>query len=216
MAGIVRAHVKAKELGLRFLLGVRLDLTDGPSLLAWPTDKPAYSRLAQLLTLGKRRAGKGQCLLQLADVMAHDEGQLFAAIDPDDAVLAALAARWPGRLYLVASHRFTGDDEERIAGLADQARRHGVKLWRRTTSTTTQPERRPLQDVVTCIREHCTIETAGARLFANAERHLKPAGRDGAALPGLARGAGEQPRDRAALQLLARRAGLRLPGRGRL
>ncbi len=174
-AGIVRAHVKAKELGLRFLVGVRLDLTDGPSLLAWPTDKPAYSRLSQLLTLGKRRAGKGQCLLQLADVMAHDEGQLFAVIDPDDALLAALAARWPGRLYLVASHRFAGDDQARIAGLATQARRHGVKLLATNDVHYHAAERRPLQDIVTCIREHCTIETAGGRLFANAERHLKPA-----------------------------------------
>jgi error-prone DNA polymerase len=174
MAGLVRAHVKAKELGLRFLPGVRLDLLDGPSLLAWPTSKPAYSRLSRLLTLGKRRAPKGQCHLSLADVLAHDEGQLFAAIDPDDATLAHLAGHWRDRLYLAASHRFAGDDRERIGRAADQARRAGVRLLATNDVHYHAPERRPLQDVLTCIREHCTIHEAGGRLFANAERHLKP------------------------------------------
>jgi error-prone DNA polymerase len=174
-AGIVRAHVKAKELGLRFLPGVRLDLADGPSLLAWPMDKPAYSRLSRLLTLGKRRAPKGQCLLHLADVLAHDEGQIFAVIDPDDATLAALAERWRDRLYLAATHRFAGDDQARIGRLAARARAAGVKLLATGDVHYHDPARRPLQDVMTCIREHCTIDEAGARLFANAERHLKPA-----------------------------------------
>ena len=173
-AGIVRAHVKAKELGLRFLPGVRLDLADGPSLLAWPTSKPAYARLSRLLTLGKRRAPKGKCLIHLEDVLAYDEGQLFAAIDPDDATLAALATRWGDRLYLTASHRFAGDDRDRIAGLAERAQRAGVKLLATNDVHYHDPARRPLQDVMTCIRAHCTIETAGHRLFANAERHLKP------------------------------------------
>jgi error-prone DNA polymerase len=173
-AGLVRAHVKARELGLRFVPGVRLDLVDGPSLLAWPMDKPAYSRLSGLLTLGKRRAAKGACTLHLADVLAHAEGQLFAAIEPDDATLATLAEAWGDRLHLVAAHRFAGDDRERIAGLAEQARRAGVRLLATNDVHYHLPERRPLQDVVTCIREHCTIRDAGGRLFANAERHLKP------------------------------------------
>ncbi len=174
-AGLVRAHVKARELGMRFLPGVRLDLARGPSLLAWPMDKPAYSRLSRLLTLGRRRAAKGSCLLHLADVLAHDEGQLFALVEPDEATLESLAARWRDRLYLAASHRLGGDDEERLARLADRARRAGVRLLATNDVHYHVPERRPLQDVLTCIREHCTIAGAGGRLFANAERHLKPA-----------------------------------------
>ncbi len=174
-AGLVRAHVKAKELGLRFLPGVRLDLADGPSLLAWPMDKPAYSRLSRLLTLGRRRAAKGSCLLHLADVMAHDEGQVFAVIDPDPTTLQMLAGRWGDRLYLVATHRLDGGDRDRLAGLATMARATGVRLLATNDVHYHVPGRRPLQDVVTCIREHCTIAAAGGRLFANAERHLKPA-----------------------------------------
>src|SRR2546430_6792200 len=61
LAGVVRAHVAAKEIGISFHPGVRLVPEDGPSLIAFPTDRPAYGRLCPLLTLGKRRAPKGEC-----------------------------------------------------------------------------------------------------------------------------------------------------------
>ena len=61
LAGVVRAHGAAKRAGVKLLVGARLDLQDGPSLLCFPQDKPAYARLSSLLTLGKRRAGKGDC-----------------------------------------------------------------------------------------------------------------------------------------------------------
>ncbi|MEM1398349.1 MAG: PHP domain-containing protein, partial [Pseudomonadota bacterium] len=61
LAGVVRAHTAAKKANIDLVVGARLDLTDGPSLLCFPTDKPAYARLSQLLSLGRRRAPKGQC-----------------------------------------------------------------------------------------------------------------------------------------------------------
>src|SRR3954453_19469124 len=81
-AGIVRAHQQAKESGLRFLVGCRLDLVDGTSLLCWPTDRPAYARLSSLLTHGKRLPAKGGCTLTLDDVLAQGQGQGFALL-PD-------------------------------------------------------------------------------------------------------------------------------------
>ena len=82
-AGIVRAHVAAKEAGLRFIVGVRLDLEDGLSLLAYPADRKAYGRLSRLISLGQGRAGKGKCRLYLDDVAAHAEGQIFIALPPE-------------------------------------------------------------------------------------------------------------------------------------
>ena len=178
-AGLVRAHVKAKELGVRFLPGVRLDLEDAPSLLCWPGDRAAYARLSTLLTLGKRRAPKGRCRLRLADVLAHDEGQLFAILPPDgpEAVfrerLRDLARRWRGRLWLVVHHLYRGDDAARIERLAGIAAEVRVPLLATNDVHYHRPERRRLQDILTCIREHCTIDEAGGRLFAHAERHLK-------------------------------------------
>ncbi len=84
LAGVVRAHLAAKELGINFIVGARLDLQDGLSLLAYPPDRAAYGRLCRLLTLGQRRAGKGECTLYLADVAAHAEGLIFIALPPDD------------------------------------------------------------------------------------------------------------------------------------
>ncbi len=84
LAGVVRAHTAAKEVGLKLIVGARLDLQDGPSLLCLPRDRAAYGRLSRLLSLGQMRAEKGQCTLFLADVAAHAEGQIFIALAPDD------------------------------------------------------------------------------------------------------------------------------------
>jgi error-prone DNA polymerase len=83
LAGVVRAHVTAKELGLKLVIGARLDLEDGLSLLCYPKDRKAYGRLSRLLSLGQARAQKGQCILYVEDVAAHAEGQIFIALPPE-------------------------------------------------------------------------------------------------------------------------------------
>src|SRR5688572_3956154 len=81
-AGIVRAHVAAKKFGIRLIPACRLDLLDGPSLLAFPTDKNAYSLLSSLLTVGNLRAEKGECHLYKADVYKHSKGSKIVVIPP--------------------------------------------------------------------------------------------------------------------------------------
>jgi error-prone DNA polymerase len=76
LAGIVRAHQRAEEAGVRFVVGCRLDLLDGCSVLVYPTDRPAYAGLTRLLTIGKKRAGKGGCNLNWDDLAAHADGLL--------------------------------------------------------------------------------------------------------------------------------------------
>src|SRR5262249_40946823 len=92
-AGIVRAHHAAKEVGLRFVVGCRLDLRDGTSLLAFPEDRAAYGRLTRLLTSGKRRASKGECHLDYSDVVAHGDGQIILALPSETADIADFTAR---------------------------------------------------------------------------------------------------------------------------
>ena len=178
LAGIVRAHHAAKEVGIRLVVGCRLDLRDGTSLLAFPEDRAAYGRLTRLLTLGKRRAPKGECHLDYADVVAHGEGQIVVALPPETADMADFAARvaadFRGRAYLAAHHLYRGDDARRLARLAALGEATGLPLVATNDVLYHVPERRPLQDVLTCIREGCTISEAGYRLAANAERHLKP------------------------------------------
>jgi error-prone DNA polymerase len=180
LAGIVRAHSAAKELGFRLIVGCRLDLVDAPSLLCFPTDRTAYGRLARLLTLGKRRAEKGACRLTYADVAEHGSGQVLIALPPDRidsdfaAVLARLAGDFHGTVYLATHYLYRGDDARRIHRLALLAERAKVPLVATNDVLYHLPRRRRLQDVLTCIREGCTIEEAGFRLEAHAERHLKP------------------------------------------
>jgi len=187
LAGVVRAHTAAKQAGIRLVVGARLDLDlqagDDPSLslLCFPTDRAAYGRLSQLITLGRRRAPKGDCWLTLTDVLAHDEGQLFVVLPParpDQAFadrLADLGRHWSGRCYLAAHYLYTGEDRSRLAALAALAVAAGTPLVATNDAHYHVPGRRVLQDVLTCIREHCTVHEAGWRLAANAERHLKPA-----------------------------------------
>ena len=179
LAGIVRAHAAARKSGLRLVVGARLDLEDGPSLLVYPGDRAAYARLATLLTLGKRRAKKGECRLTLADFLAHAEGQLATALSPEqpgedfERSLGTLKAALGDRLYLAAQHLYRGDDGARIARLAALAECCRIPLIATNDVHAHVLARRALQDALTCIREKCTIEEAGFRLFANAERHLK-------------------------------------------
>ncbi len=76
-AGIVRAHAAAKKIGIKLIVGCRLDLLDGPGLLAYPTNKDAYSRLSNLLTVGNLRAEKGECYLYKADVYEHCKEEIY-------------------------------------------------------------------------------------------------------------------------------------------
>jgi len=190
LAGVVRLHVAAKEIGMRVIIGCRLDLADGLSLLCYPTDRAAYGRLCRLLTHGKMPpTPKGECHLTLEDVKAHAEGQIFIALPPDDGPpedleggggafterLTHLARLWPGRMYLAASHRYAGTDRARIGQLDALARTAGAPLVATGDVLHHTPERQPLQDILSCIRQGCAIHEAGRRLEKNADRHLKPA-----------------------------------------
>ena len=289
LAGVVRAHVAAREIGLRLIVGARLDLDDGLSLICYPTDRQAYGRLCRLLSRGQARAEKGRCQLTRADVAAHAEGQILIVLPPDNWSWHRAVAKWAteaparhaaageqpkrqqdarlrsgqpkrqqepavsdvkpkaprgrqdfaeesshqhplggvpcllstskritsnrmevrrahqnglqdmppareaacqlaidlrqlqdacprARLYLAAAHTRRGDDRARIAALAHLAASTGVTLVATGDVLYHTPARRPLQDVLTCIRHGVTIAAAGDRLAANAERHLKRPG----------------------------------------
>ena len=175
LAGVLRAHGRAQELGIRLIVGSRLDLRDGTSLLAYPTDRAAYSRLCRLLTLGKSRAGKGACFLDWDDVAAHAAG-LLAILLPGAQVqtdLHRLHAAFGDRAYLALTLRRRPGDAVRLQQLADLAQAAGVATVATGDVLYHAPHRRVLQDVMSCIREGCTIEAAGHRLERFADRHLR-------------------------------------------
>ena len=185
LAGVVRAHEAAERTGLHFIPGARLDLADGPGLLCLPTTRDGYGALSRLITTGRRRAPKGECMLTRDDVAAAADphGHLFIAIPPVTPG-ARFAAHFADHLawyrdhlatplHLAATHYHRGDDDRRLAHLATLAASHGIPLVATGDIHQHDPARRRLHDTLTCIREHCTIDNAGWRLAANAERHLK-------------------------------------------
>ena len=181
LSGIVRAHGAAKETGFHFIVGSRLQFSDGtPDIACYPSDRAAYGRLCRLLTRGKRRALKGECDLTRNDALELGEGQLFALIheNPYDPkigeTLGVFHAAFPGNVWLAAVRRFRDDDCRSLNIFAQTASQAGVPMLAVSDALYHVPERRPLQDVVHCIREHCTIDEAGRALEAHGERHLKP------------------------------------------
>ena len=178
LAGIVRAHEAAKTTGVRLVVGCRLDLSDGLSVLVYPTDRPAYSRLCRLLSIGKRRAGKGKCDLAWTDLIAHGEGLIAILVpgiaDEDYADrLKRLREAFGDRAYLALTLRRRPNEQLRLHELSDLARATRLPIVVTNDVLFHEPGRRVLQDVVTCIRHNTTIDELGYRRERHADRHLK-------------------------------------------
>jgi error-prone DNA polymerase len=186
LAGIVRAHVAAKKAGTRFIAACRLDLQDGPSLLAYPTTKKAYSGLSGLLTEGNLRTEKGKCLLYLADVIKYQKEMLFILVPPASLnqqfdfepdfyqSVQKYKEYFSDNLYIAATRSYTGIDSKRLFRIHQLSVKFNVPMVACNDVHYHTKERRQLQDALTCIREKCTIYTAGYRLAQNAERYMKP------------------------------------------
>ena len=186
LAGVVRAHVASKLHGIQLIIGARLDLRDASSLICLPTNRAAYGRLSQLLTLGKRRTNKGACHLFLEDILSGElfkggKGQIIIALTPKTTLnhsfinhLIRLRNRFNKNFYLSIKNNYFGKESQQIELLSQIAKDLSVPLVAVNDVQAHIPERRALQDVLTCIRERCTINEAGFRLQSNAERHLKP------------------------------------------
>ena len=180
VAGVVRAWDAERTTGVRAIVGTRLDLTDGTVLLVYPADRAAYGRMCRLLSVGKTRAGKGACHLGWSDVEEWNEG-LIAMLVPDraDAISEEALARtkrmFRDRAYMALTLRRRPRDAIRLRDLAAIAAAARVPTVATNDVLYHSPDRRLLQDVVTCIRERCTVDELGGRRERFADRHLKNA-----------------------------------------
>lgn len=186
LAGVVRAYSeygnrKRVRYKPKLLVGARLVfIDDTPDILAYPRDRAAYGRLCQLLSKGKLAAEKGECHLRFADLAEFCEGLLLVVM-PDYRIrtritlttLDALSRCPIEGAWLAATLHHRGDDTRRMARLERIATTARVPLIATSDVLYHVHQRRPLQDVLCCIREKATITTAGRRLQAHAERHLR-------------------------------------------
>lgn len=186
LAGIVRAHIAAKKAGIRLITGCRLDLSDGPSLLAYPKNREGYERLSGLLSEGNLRTEKGSCLLYRQDVFRNKKDLCFVLIPPDklnanmeleksftDAA-ASYRLNLGTQLYIGMCRSYQAYDGKLLFRINALAQQLSIPIVALNDIHYHNRERRELQDILTCIREKCTIYNAGFRLHQNAERYLKP------------------------------------------
>ena len=178
LAGIVRAHVAAREHGIRLVVGARLQPVDGPEVIVHPTDRAGYESLSVLLSEANLRGSKAAPVLHLADLarLAPTTALLvMPPLHPDSGHathLARIRDIAAGTVFAGAALYRDGADEARLALLSDMAAAQRLPLTAVGDALYHAPSRRPLADVLTCIREKRQLETAGALLSRNAERHI--------------------------------------------
>ncbi len=171
----------------KLIVGCRLSLQDSAvDWIALPRDRESYKRLTRVLTLGKRRADKGQCHLYTKDMTPACKGMILIALPQgslDEAVLEIrkMARQFPHHVFLGAAPRYDGSDQAYLRACAQAAQRTATPMVAVGDVLMHRASRRQLADVLTCMREHVTIDEIGTRALPNGERRLK-AGSDMARL----------------------------------
>lgn len=175
-SGLVRAHVAAKTAGLKFIPGSRLTLVDVPEEIGvLPRTRSGYAELCKLLTLGKRRAGKGGCYLELKDVLENlKQCEVLACLEnPCTKTLKQLKSVFGDQLSLVISHKFDGYDQVRLKDLTTLSEATDVPLIAANQPILHHSSRRPLADVLACLRLGRNIDNLGREALQNEEACLK-------------------------------------------
>ena len=169
LAGAVRAHVAAKEAGLKLIVGAEVTPVDSSPILIWAMNRDGYGRLCRLLTRGRRQAPKGECHLTFADVAEHASGLLAGLALSHSEDLAAELTRWkdvfPERLYAVAELHRGLDDLRRLEQWIGASQAARVPLIAAGDVHYHDAKRRYLQDVLAAIRKKTTVAELGCAAF---------------------------------------------------
>ena len=180
--GVVRAHVKAREIGLKLIIGSQVTLQDGATLILLAQDRSGYSNLCRLITQGRLRSEKGESAVTWDEVYSHaqglialwggDQSSLVGEIEPA-AVAGALHDAFGDRLYAMIARHQCEEEVPQEARLRERAKRYGLSLVAANEVLYHTPARRPLQDVLTAIRHGIPVMACGRKLKPNAEHSLK-------------------------------------------
>jgi error-prone DNA polymerase len=183
LAGVVKAHMAAKERTLKLVIGSEFLLEEGYRLVLLAMDKDGYGNLSQLITRGRRSAAKGSYRLSKTDLASGMQGCLALVIpqpkpelrrvQPDPEEISWLADAFPHRAWLAVELFGGPDDRALLSLLRELGRRAGLPLVAAGDVHMHLPERRALQDTLTAIRLGTTVQAAGHSLFPNGERHLR-------------------------------------------
>lgn len=176
VAGVVRAHMAAKECGLKLIIGSEFRLEDGLRLVMLAPTRKAYAELCTLITRGRRAAPKGQYCLRRADVVGACSECLLLWLpgtqaDPEEGQW--VRHHFDSRAWIAVELLATGRDRERLQGLIAAGRELGLPLTASGDVHMHTRQRRILQDTLTAIRLKTTVAAAGLKLYSSGERHLR-------------------------------------------
>jgi error-prone DNA polymerase len=180
--GIVRAHVKARELGLRLIVGSQVTLKDGSVIILLAQDRGGYANLCRLVSSGRMHAPKGESAVAWEQVCAHAAGlialcgggrSLLAGEAEAEEIFGNLRDAFAGRLYAMVTRHRREEEVTEEARLRRRAAKYGLPLVAATEVLYHTPGRRPIQDVLTAIRYGVPVSSLGRRLKPNAEHALK-------------------------------------------
>ncbi len=173
--GIVRGHGAAKEIGMRYIVGVRLVLRDGSEILAYPKTRIAFGRLSRLLTIGKRRSTKGCCDLSIDDVLEWGEDSVLIGLygPTFKAAMRRLVKRFCDDVFIGMTPRYDGDDAARFKRRISLATSIGAAPVAIGDALMHESRRIRLADILSCLREKTTIDRLGRLAQPNAERRIK-------------------------------------------
>ncbi len=181
LAGVVRMHIAAKNTKLPLIIGAEIVPTDASPLILIAPNRAAYGRLSRLITVGRRRSIKGDCRITVEDIADHAAGLIAICLPynetnhDEDALVTDLhryRELFAGRVHLAAELNSAADDITHLAWLDRLARRVQLPLVATGNVHYHDASRRPLHDVLTCIRHQCTIHEAGTRLLPHARLEL--------------------------------------------
>ncbi len=182
LAGVVRAHTAAKDCGLKIIIGAEVTPVDAPRVALLATDRAAYAQLARLLTVGRRRAAKGECQLEFGDIAEHHQGLLAlvapqrsgaTAGSPSSDHISRYRDLFTDRCYLLTELHYGTDDQQWLANLTRIGNESQVPLVAAGDVHYHSGERMPLQHALTAMRHGTTVAKLGERCLPNAERHLR-------------------------------------------
>lgn len=182
--GAVRAHLKAAELGVHLILGSEVSVEDGSRIVLLAQGRDGYRNLSRLLTKGRLRSAKGASKVSWREVCEHADdtvalwgghGSLLAGAAEPRLVAGQLAQAFGDRLYAVVARHRIAEEVSEEARTRRRAERYGLPVVAAAEVLYHTPARRPLHDVLTCIRHGKTLGTAGRLIRPNSEHALKSA-----------------------------------------
>jgi error-prone DNA polymerase len=165
--GVVRAHVRARELGVHLILGSQVSVGDEERIVLLAQDRGGYANLCRLLTRGRRRCAKGESRVTWSEVCEHAGGMI--ALWKGDGDPGVLRDAFEDRLYALVTRHRQADEALAEAALRERAGEFAIPTVAAIEVLYHNAARRPLQDVMTCIRHGVTLATAGRKIRPNAE-----------------------------------------------